>query len=206
MTLQYKSCGLNNVWLLSGYKTHETKYGKAHSYADIDELYQAITIELCTVDWEMTPEVIRFLRKRLGYSQEEFGKEFGCTSQAVAKWEKGTSGIPVAVGRLVRLVCLERFAPHMLLHVAITLRHSSTTDRLELEYIDSKWTVAGTKMSTSDEMDIFFEKFENGNQLSSAYVDDLIIRMASEYGNPAFINDKTSTDTNLSYLEALRSD
>jgi transcriptional regulator with XRE-family HTH domain len=205
MKLHYKSCGISNVWLLSGYKTHETKYGKAHSYEDIDGLYQAITIALCTFDWKMPPEAIRFLRKRLGYSQEEFGKEFGCTSQAVAKWEKGTSGIPVAVDKLVRLFCLERFAPSMLLHEAITLRHRPTTDRIELEYIDSKWVVAGIKMSRSDEVDEFFEKFENGNQLSAAYVDDLMIKMTPAYANQSIIFDGTSTDSNQSYSEVLGS-
>jgi putative transcriptional regulator len=178
MTLHYKSCGISNVWLRSGYVTHETKYGQAHSYKDIDGLYQAITVELCTADWKMTPEIMRFLRKRLGFSQEEFGKEFGCTSQAVAKWEKGTSRIPVAVDRLVRLFCLERFTSGMLLHEAITLRHSPVTDRLELEYVNSKWTIAGVKVSASEDVEFFFEKFENGNQLSAAYVEDLMIRMS----------------------------
>jgi DNA-binding transcriptional regulator YiaG len=202
MTLHYKACGLSNVWLLNGYETHETKYGKAYSYEDIDGLYQAITVALCTANLEITPEVIRFLRKRLGCSQEEFGRQFGCTCQAVAKWEKGTSGIPVAVGRLVRLVCLERFAPDMSLQEAITLHNNPTTERFELEYINSKWTVAGTKMSTSEKADVFFEKFENGNQLSVAYVEDLMIKMSSEYGNPSFIPNGALMDSGQSYSEA----
>jgi DNA-binding transcriptional regulator YiaG len=207
MTFHYKSCGISNVWLLSGYNTHETKYGEAHSYADIDGLYQAITIALCTVDWKMKPEVIRFLRKRLGYSQEEFGKEFECTNQAVAKWEKGTTAIPVAVARLVRLICLERFAPsNMSLHEAITLRHRPTTDRIELEYVDLKWTVAGAKTSSiEDKIDAFFEKFENGNQFSEAHVNDLMIRMTPAYNKPSFIFGGSSTDSNQNYLETIGS-
>lgn len=206
MALHYKSCGISDVWLLSGYTAHETRYGSGYSYADIDGLYQAIAIALCTVERVMTPEDLRFLRKRLGYSQEELGNEFEYTAQAVAKWEKGTSGIPVVVSRLVRLICLDRFAPNMLLHDAITLRHSRATDRLEFEYINSKWIAAGTKLQIHDELDIFYEKFENGSQSSRAYVDDLIIRMSSEDRSSIFFNDRTSMSSNPTCLETLGSD
>lgn len=110
MALHYKSCGLANVWLKSGYKAHETKYGTSYSYEDIDGLYCAIAIQLCVGQKEIAPDALRFLRKRLGYSQGELGAEFGYTSQAVAKWEKGTSKIPVAVSRLVRLLCLNKLS------------------------------------------------------------------------------------------------
>lgn len=204
MTLHYKTCGLSNVWLLNGYETHETKYGKAYSYEDIDGLYQAITVAVCTANLEVTPEVIRFLRKRLGFSQKEFGNEFGCTSQAVAKWEKGTSSIPVAVSRLARIICLARFAPNMMLPEVITQRLSATTGRIELEYVNSTWNVAGTKKPIHDE-DVFFEKYENGNQHSVAYVEDLMIKMSSEYGKTLFSFDGASNNLAQSFEEILRS-
>lgn len=37
----------------------------------------------------MTPEDIRELRKRLGWSLAEFGRHFGVSPQAVLKWERG---------------------------------------------------------------------------------------------------------------------
>lgn len=142
MALHYTGCGLPNVWLKSGFKAHETKYGVAYSYEDIDGLYSAITVRLCASQQGLTPDVLRFLRKRLGYSQRELGAELGYTSQAVAKWEKGTSKIPLAVTQLVRLLCLNKFSPHTPLHVAFEENSTLSSERLEFEYSNSKWKVA----------------------------------------------------------------
>ena len=205
MTLHYKTCGLGNIWLLSGYKTHETKYGTSFSYEDIDELYRTITIELCINDWKMSPEIIRFLRKRLGCSQKEFGREFGCTSQAVAKWEKGTSGIPLSVDRLVRLLCLEKFAPYLTLDEAIAIHRRPFSTRLELEYIDSKWTVVGSQQKVfAEETEGFFEEFENGSQFDDVYV-DLIRRVQARNEEVPVIADKVSVETSFNYLPMLGS-
>lgn len=145
MSLHYKNCGLTNVWLKSGYKAHETKYGIAYSYEDIDGLYSAITMQLCASQREINPDVLRFLRKRLGYSQGELGAELGYTSQAVAKWEKGTSKIPLAVMQLLRLLCLNKFSPRTSLHDAFKKNNTLSTERLEFEYTNSMWKVVGAK-------------------------------------------------------------
>lgn len=142
MRINYIQCGINNVWLLSGFKAHQTKYGTSYSYEDIDGLYRAITMALCLGGWSMSPEILRFLRKRLTYSQSQLGSELGCTSQAVAKWEKGTTRIPHTVDRLVRLLCLAKFAPQISLHDAIPSR-CTASNLIELEYHDSGWSVAG---------------------------------------------------------------
>lgn len=150
MALHYKGCGLANVWLKSGYKTHETKYGTAYSYEDIDGLYRAITLHLCANQHGITVDVLRFLRKRLGFSQGELGVELGYTSQAVAKWEKGTSNIPVAVARLVRLLCLNKFAPCKTLHDAFESNNTLFVDRLEFEYTNSVWKAVGAGVVMPD--------------------------------------------------------
>jgi len=150
MALHYKGCGLANVWLKSGYKAHETKYGTAYSYEDIDGLYRAITLHLCASQHEITTDVLRFLRKRLGFSQDELGVELGYTSQAVAKWEKGASNIPVAVARLVRLLCLNKFSPCKTLHDAFESNNSLSVDRLEFEYTNSVWKAVGAGVAMSN--------------------------------------------------------
>ena len=143
MALHYKSCGLTNVWLKSGYKAHETNYGTSYSYEDIDGLYCAIAMQLCIGQQEIKAEALRFLRKRLGYSQDELGTELGYTSQAIAKWEKGTSKIPVAIARLVRLLCIYKFFPNKSLQDAFVAMHTPSIDCLEFEYINSMWKVVG---------------------------------------------------------------
>lgn len=150
MALHYKGCGLANVWLKSGYKAHETKYGTAYSYEDIDGLYRAITLHLCASRYEITADVLRFLRKRLCFSQGELGAELGYTSQAVAKWEKGTSNIPIAVTRLVRLLCLNKLSPCMTLHDAFESNNTLSEGRLEFEYTNSVWKAVGAEVVMSD--------------------------------------------------------
>ena len=150
MALHYKSCGLTNVWLKSGYKAHETNYGTSYSYEDIDGLYCAIAMQLCIGQQEIKAEALRFLRKRLGYSQDELGTELGYTSQAIAKWEKGTSKIPVAIARLVRLLCIYKFFPNKLLRDAFEAIHTPPIDRLEFEYINSMWKVVGARVVMHD--------------------------------------------------------
>ena len=36
-------CGLNNVWLVNGYREKYTKYGKSTSYEDIGQLEKLIS-------------------------------------------------------------------------------------------------------------------------------------------------------------------
>ena len=38
----YTECGLNKVWLLSGYQSHDTPYGKGVSIQNADGLHEAI--------------------------------------------------------------------------------------------------------------------------------------------------------------------
>jgi len=139
MKLHYPGCGLKNVWLNNGYQSLQTKYGPAYSYMDIDGLYRAIALKLCTSNLKMEPDVIRFLRKRLNLSQDELGQKLGYTSQAVAKWEKGISKIPVPASKLIRLWILEKFDPKMTLHAAFEEINFSTTERLIFEYTNSIW-------------------------------------------------------------------
>lgn len=185
MALHYKSCGLTNVWLKSGYKTHETKYGIAYSYEDIDGLYSAITMQLCVSQREMGTDVLRFLRKRLGYSQSELGAELGYTSQAVAKWEKGTSKIPLAVTQLVRILCLNKFSPSTSLHDALKKNNTLSTERLEFEYIDSMWKVVGARVIVPDvQDDIVFLKC--ASNYPAYFVEGYLQSLA--FGKPASID------------------
>lgn len=141
MAIHFKTCGLKNVWLLDGYRVHETKYGTSYSYEDIDGLYRAITVVVCKDTQAMTPEILRFLRKRLGYSQGELGKQLGYTSQAVAKWEKGTSSIPVAISKLLVILCLGKVAPKITLEEALATRPES--NRIEFQYSNLGWVAVG---------------------------------------------------------------
>lgn len=117
----YRGALLDNVWLKNGFQEHKTKFGTGFSYDDIEGLFHAITIELCVSPHRLTSDGVRYLRRRLEMTQEELGKELGCSNQAIAKWEKGDiDSIPVASARLLRLLALSRVAPGVALDHALT--------------------------------------------------------------------------------------
>lgn len=100
--------GVPNVFLIDGVVEHEDG---AVSYHDLDGLYVALAGAIAARVTPMQAAELRFLRKRLGMTQEEVGRLGGKTDQIAAKWEKGTADVPVAEGNMVRLVWLERFLP-----------------------------------------------------------------------------------------------
>jgi len=100
------------VYVEGGTEVVETAYGPATSYRSLDKLYDGIATAIALRHQaEMSPEELRFLRKRLGLSQEELGALGGKKAQVAAKWEKGTLPVPAAEARLLRLKWLQKHAP-----------------------------------------------------------------------------------------------
>jgi len=109
--LNFKGCGLPNVYLADGH--HEVVFdgGKAYSYSDIAGLYHEIARSVATAACPMTGDEFRFLRKRLNWSQSEAGAVLDKTAQAVAKWEKGETPVPRSDAAMLRLAWLNTFSP-----------------------------------------------------------------------------------------------
>lgn len=131
----YRGALLRNVWLKDGFRIHQTKFGPGISYEDIDGLFRAITLELCLSRHQLTGDSVRFLRKRLEMTQEQLGSELGCTSQAVAKWEKNEVAlIPVASARMLRLMVLARLAPSIALEQALQPYDETPPEKMVFAY------------------------------------------------------------------------
>lgn len=88
-TYHYTECGLNNIYLVNGYKFIETPRGKSVSINDIDGLHKAIGLLLVTSKKDLSGEEIRFLRLELLMSQNTLAKLLGVSEQAIRRWEKG---------------------------------------------------------------------------------------------------------------------
>ncbi|ECT1022836.1 transcriptional regulator [Salmonella enterica] len=84
----YTECGLDNVWLRSGYTEKKTKYGDAVAFEDVNKLHDEICHVLMRKSSRLSGQEFRFLRKELGFSQGRLGDIMGVTHQAVAIWEK----------------------------------------------------------------------------------------------------------------------
>ncbi len=100
--------GVSNVFVIDGVVEHE---GGGVSYRDLDGLYLALAGAIAARVTQLRPDELRFLRKRLGMTQEDVARLGGKTNQIAAKWEKGTADVPVAEGNLLRLRWMERFLP-----------------------------------------------------------------------------------------------
>ena len=51
----------------------------------------------------MTSQEIKELRQKLGLSQEYFAIKVGVSAKTVARWERGTKPIPLAVEKLEQI-------------------------------------------------------------------------------------------------------
>lgn len=98
----YTLCGLDNIFLSSGYTLEETEYGPAVSIDDVDGLHRVIASEIVTGPSPISPKELRFIRKQLDLPQAGLALLFGVDTQTVARWEKAENPIPVSVDRLLR--------------------------------------------------------------------------------------------------------
>lgn len=95
--------GLRNVWLTNGYQEHNTPYGKAVSFDDLDGLTRAICLALTRKPSKLTGAEFRYLRHGLDLSQPSLGQLLGVSGQAVAIWEK-TGRVPKMADTSMRLI------------------------------------------------------------------------------------------------------
>ena len=100
----YKMSGLDDVYLLNGFKVHSTSYGRGVSVEKADELHQAIGSYLIRHRKVLSPKDFKFLRKTMKLTQDELADCLGLTSQTVARYEKGQTEIPGPADKLTRFL------------------------------------------------------------------------------------------------------
>ena len=103
---QYTQCGLDDVYLLNGYKRYQTPYGNGVTVENVEGLHKAIAEYICLHKAMLNGKEIRFLRKLLDLTQAELGVWLGCDQQSVARWEKGKTERNGAADKLIRLLYL----------------------------------------------------------------------------------------------------
>ena len=99
----YKTCGLDNIFLVNGFKYYDTGYGKGVSISDMDGLHAAIAKSIIYDGTKPSGQEIRFLRKELGISQAGLAMLMLVDAQTVARWEKDQTEIPGPASTLLRL-------------------------------------------------------------------------------------------------------
>ena len=115
---QYTACGLDNVWLVNGYKLKETRHGHAVSVNDVDDLHKLLTQTLIDKPGRLTGKEFRFLRTQLGLSQEALGALLDFSENAVSLWER-KDAVPAACDQWLRMSVLAKLAGNTKLSDAI---------------------------------------------------------------------------------------
>lgn len=103
----YRECGLDNVWLVNGFKKYKTAAGPAVSFEDIDGLHRTIARALAEKPARLKANEFRFLRTELDLSQKALGEIIGASEQAIARWERGVTPVPPAEDRFLRALYRE---------------------------------------------------------------------------------------------------
>lgn len=103
----YTGCGLDNIYLLSGFELHETPYGGGVSIKNVQKLHAAIGAYLCERKKLLSGQELRFIRTEMDLTQSELGRLLGCSSQQIARYEKEQSAVTGPADRLIRMIYKE---------------------------------------------------------------------------------------------------
>lgn len=104
---QYTACGLDNIFLVNGFKLRSTPHGKGFSIDNLDGLHAAIGKRLIRERKTLSGKEIRFLRHELDLSQARLAALLGVDEQSVARWEKGQAGTSGPADKMIRLLYAE---------------------------------------------------------------------------------------------------
>lgn len=141
--IKYSHFAVPNLYLQDGYVQEETEYGKTTSYVDLDGLEDCVRKILVRTPMDLTGTQLRFLRRGLSLTQEEFGSMIGKDSQTVARMEKSEDVIPKPVDLLLRARYLAKLDPSFHLGELLCI-HDRTTrvpqERIVLSYSNGRWT------------------------------------------------------------------
>lgn len=105
----YRGCGLDDVWLMSGYDVEEVDGERAVSIRNLEGLWEAIATFLVTRKKVLKGKEIRFLRTQINLTQSELARMLGCDSQQVARYEKGENKMPGPADRVLRMLVREHY-------------------------------------------------------------------------------------------------
>lgn len=99
----YTESGLNNIWLVNGYRKEKTPYGIGVVIEEQESLNRAIAFRIVNDRPHMSGAEFRFVRKELDMSQANLAGIMGKDSQSVARWEK-KGRVPKMADRMLRFI------------------------------------------------------------------------------------------------------
>lgn len=101
--VHYTACGLDNVYLASGYQEIVIGGQRGVSVRDVDDLHKCIAGALIRKKL-LTGREIRFLRKLLDLTQRELGDFLRVSDQSIARYEKDQTPLDGPADDMLRLL------------------------------------------------------------------------------------------------------
>jgi len=100
----YTDCGLDYVYLTSGYTIHETDQGTGVSLKNARQLHERLALDIVSRPYPLRGQEVRFLRAMLTVSQESLARVLQQRRGSVARWEaEPNKNIPGAADSALRM-------------------------------------------------------------------------------------------------------
>lgn len=142
---RYLACGLDNVFLTSGYVRKERGGQMVTAVEDADGLHSAIAKHMVLRRKRLRGKEVRFLRRHLDLTQAELGELIGVTDQTIARYEKEETAFDGAADMLLRILVAGHakgsINPRELVE-RIRQSDDSNVDEIVLEHDDHEWRMA----------------------------------------------------------------
>jgi DNA-binding transcriptional regulator YiaG len=103
----YTACGLDNVYLVSGYQERAVGGETYVSIRDLEDLHETIALALVHRRKVLTGPEVRFIRKYLDLTQRGLAELLVVSDQMVARYEKGLNVLSGPADGILRLLVVE---------------------------------------------------------------------------------------------------
>ena len=143
-THHYTECGLPNVFI-KDVPVEVCRCGEEYiQIPGMEEVDRRIGEKLLGKDQLLTGEEIRFLRKWLDLTSEEFAVSLGLKRATISRWENGKTPVYLFIDRLIRLYVagvkgITQQIDHSYFFPATPLTTPTVRRQIEVELHDSVW-------------------------------------------------------------------
>ena len=107
--LHYTACGLDTVYLVSGFRREVFDGDTYTSVQDVEGLHTAIAVTLAVGRRPLKGNEIAFLRKYLDLTQSELAAEFGVDRVSINRYENDKQPLPETTRKWLQLLVLQCF-------------------------------------------------------------------------------------------------
>lgn len=111
--LKYCHLAADDLYLENGYESSIVCGEEVFSYISEDKLEVAIAQHLVHLPKPLNGPQLRFLRRKLGLSQEALAQNVDKDVQTIARLEKSKDALPRPIELVIRLVFIKQFSPQM---------------------------------------------------------------------------------------------